>query len=47
MNPREVEVGLRRLEDDLASGAWHERFGYLMALDELDTGQRLVVAQAS
>ena len=33
------------LADDLRSGAWDERFGHLRALDELDTGYRLVVAE--
>jgi SAM-dependent methyltransferase len=36
--------GLARLDADLASGAWHERYGHLMAMDELDVGYRLVIA---
>jgi SAM-dependent methyltransferase len=40
----EVEQGMRRLADDLDSGAWHERYGHLLALDELDAGYRIVVA---
>src|SRR5262249_48864229 len=35
--------GLRRLADDLASGAWDERFGHLRRLQELDIGIRLLV----
>ncbi|HEX2384187.1 MAG TPA: class I SAM-dependent methyltransferase [Acidimicrobiales bacterium] len=42
--PAEAEAGARRLADDLQSGAWHERHGHLLALDELDAGYRLVVA---
>jgi SAM-dependent methyltransferase len=37
--------GLRRLEADLKSGKWAERFGHLLELPELDTGQRLVVTE--
>ncbi len=35
--------GIRRLEADLKSGRWAERFGHLLELPELDAGQRLVV----
>jgi SAM-dependent methyltransferase len=45
IDQRAVERGLRRLEADLASGAWAERYGYLKDLDELDTGLRLVVGR--
>lgn len=38
--------GVQRLAQDLASGAWNERFGELLALDELDLGYRLVIADA-
>jgi len=37
--------GLRRLEDDLRSGAWDERYGHLRELPALDAGYRLVVAE--
>src|SRR4051794_39546374 len=37
--------GLRRLADDLRSGAWDERYGHLRELPELDAGYRLVVAE--
>ncbi len=40
-----VDEGLARLADDLASGAWHERYADLLALDELDLGYRLVIAE--
>jgi SAM-dependent methyltransferase len=35
--------GLRRLRDDLDSGAWQRRHARLLELDELDVGYRLVV----
>ncbi len=40
----EVEAGLERLSDDLASGAWQQRHGTLMELDSLDVGYKLVIA---
>lgn len=43
----EVEPGLRRLADDLASGDWHQRHGALGDLDCYDAGYRLVVAGAA
>jgi SAM-dependent methyltransferase len=42
--PDQVEPGVTRLADDLASGRWHERYGDLLELDELDLGYRLVIA---
>jgi SAM-dependent methyltransferase len=42
--PRELEAGLRRLADDIRSGAWAERHADLLALDELDLGYRLLVS---
>jgi hypothetical protein len=42
--PAEADAGAQRLAADLESGAWHDRFGHLLALDELDAGYRLVVA---
>jgi SAM-dependent methyltransferase len=44
LSAAEAEAGARRLADDLESGAWHERHGYLLELDEIDAGYRLVVA---
>ena len=40
----QIEPGLRRLEADLASGAWAERHRDLLAKDEVDYGYRLIVA---
>jgi SAM-dependent methyltransferase len=44
LDPSDIEPGIERLAGDLASGAWHERHGALLALDELDVGYRLLVA---
>jgi hypothetical protein len=40
----EVHEMVRRLRDDLASGAWHERNAAILDRDELDLGYRLIVA---
>lgn len=39
----DVSRALARLEEDLATGAWAERYGDLLALDSCDCGYRLVV----
>lgn len=39
-----LDGGLRRLADDLASGAWDSRHGDLRELEEYDAGYRLIVA---
>jgi SAM-dependent methyltransferase len=38
--------GLNQLEGDLRSGRWQERYGYLLELDEIDCGLRIVIGQA-
>ena len=40
----DLSEGLQRLEDDLTSGAWEERYGTLLEYDEWDFGYRLVVS---
>jgi len=40
-----ITNALTKLEQDLASGVWEERYGHLTALENLDVGYRLVVAQ--
>ena len=40
----DISDALTRLEQDLASGAWEERYGHLMGAESLDVGYRLVVA---
>ncbi len=37
--------GLRRLAEDIDSGAWQDRYSHLLELDELDLGYRLVIAE--
>jgi hypothetical protein len=44
LSPNHSEWGARRLREDLASGAWDARFGFLRELPEFDLGYRLVVA---
>lgn len=45
MDPSEERAIVRALEHDLASGRWEERHGHLRALDELDVGLRIVIAE--
>lgn len=40
-----IDDGLRRLRQDLDSGAWRRRYGSLLAEAQLDLGYRLVVAR--
>lgn len=37
--------GLRRLSEDLASGAWEASHGWLLGRDEIDLGYRLITAE--
>jgi SAM-dependent methyltransferase len=39
-----LAAGLRRLESDLAAGAWHERHRDLLEQDSFDGGYRLLIA---
>lgn len=41
----DVGPALERLEDDLATGAWHRRYAHLLALPAYDAGYRLVVSR--
>jgi SAM-dependent methyltransferase len=45
VDPEEVERAIGDLRADLESGAWRERHGDLLALDELDLGYKLVIAE--
>jgi SAM-dependent methyltransferase len=38
-------AGMARLSADLASGRWHQRYGHLLALDEVDLGYCIVIAR--
>lgn len=40
----EAEAGIARLAEDLASGAWEQRHGALLAEDSYDAGYRLVIS---
>jgi hypothetical protein len=40
-----VDSGLRRLREDLHSGAWDRRYGQLRTQAELDVGLRLIKAE--
>jgi SAM-dependent methyltransferase len=41
----DIDEGLRRLEEDLKTGAWHNRYSHLLQSDSVDFGYRLVVWQ--
>ena len=45
LDPDEVASAIAQLRQDLETGAWHERNGHLLALDELDIGYRLLLAE--
>lgn len=40
----DVSDGLRKLEEELESGAWAQRYSHLLNLEELDCGYRLITA---
>lgn len=40
-----VQSRIQRLQADLASGAWHERYGSLLGTQEYDAGYRFVCAR--
>ena len=44
LGPADIEPGMARLAAEIESGAWRERYGHLLELDEYDAGYRLVVA---
>ncbi len=41
---KEIETGLAKLENDLNSGAWEQKYGHLLDLDSYDLGYRLVTS---
>ena len=43
----DVSTALGRLENDLDTGVWAERYGRLLPLESLDIGYRLVIADCS
>jgi SAM-dependent methyltransferase len=42
----DIEPGLKKLAQDLQTGAWHKRYGHLLDLPSYDFGYRLVVVNA-
>ncbi len=44
LSPEVIARGVRRLQEDLESGAWDARHGYLRRLPEMDLGYRLLTA---
>lgn len=38
----DVEDGLRKLQEDIGSGRWHDRYRHLLQADTLDVGYRLI-----
>jgi SAM-dependent methyltransferase len=42
-DPAHVAAGIGRLEADLTSGAWHERYGHLLTQPWYDLGYRLLI----
>jgi SAM-dependent methyltransferase len=44
--PEVVAQGVRRLTEDLASGAWRERHGSILELGEMDAGYRFVFTRS-
>jgi SAM-dependent methyltransferase len=45
LDPADVDPGIARLDADLRSGHWHERYGHTLAGDSFDGGYRLVIAE--
>ncbi len=43
--PEQLEPGLRRLEDDLATGRWYAGHAGLLELQALDAGYCLMIAK--
>ena len=44
---RNTEGGLRRLEEDLRSGVWRQRYHHLLNIESMDYGYRVVVAESN
>jgi SAM-dependent methyltransferase len=40
-----VEAGVKKLTEDLNTGKWHEKYGEILSLQELDTGYRFIKAE--
>jgi hypothetical protein len=44
LEPSVVNEAIIRLQQDLTTGIWQQRYGHLTSLSEIDLGYRLVVA---
>ena len=44
LSPEAAAKGVSRLEQDLTSGEWAARYGFLRSLSEYDLGYRMVIA---
>lgn len=40
----DLDIGLQKLSNDILSGEWDRRYGYLKLVNEYDAGYRLVIA---
>jgi SAM-dependent methyltransferase len=40
----DLDIGLQKLSNDVLSGEWDRRYGYLKPMNEYDAGYRLVIA---
>jgi len=45
LDPETVARGIARLQSDLETGAWDQRFGNLWSLDTIDAGYRLLATR--
>jgi ubiquinone/menaquinone biosynthesis C-methylase UbiE len=41
----DLDIGLQKLSNDVLSGEWDRRYGYLKLMNEYDAGYRLVIAE--
>ncbi len=46
ISDEQLEPGLRRLAEDLSSGAWERRYAELLEREEMDFGYRLIVRES-
>ncbi len=44
-DPIQVGHGIEKLKNDLADGAWSQKYGYVLDFDEIDWGYRFIAAR--
>lgn len=44
VNQRNIEIGVKNLKQDLESGQWKSKYGYLKKQEKFDAGYRFIVA---